>query len=165
MNQDKEELIELFGIHFENRYLIPPLAARILAVLIIEGCKTGLTFDYLLEKMQASKSSISTNLNLLLKTEHIHYYTQAGDRKKYFKAAPLSQRLNNYLSLLNNEKILIEKIINFRKQNNPCDLEKVNLQNSIAYQEHILQIEQVLMNTIEKFKMIENNNIANHSNS
>ena len=165
MNREKDELIELLGIHFEKRYLIPPLAARIMAVLVVEGCKTGLTFEYLIEKMQASKSSISTNLNLLLKAEHIHYYTQPGDRKKYFKAAPLSQRLNNYLLLLENEKKLIEKVISYRKKNNPCELEKINLHNSIAYQEHILQIEKVLTNTIEKFKSIENKNIANHSNS
>jgi DNA-binding transcriptional regulator GbsR (MarR family) len=136
-----------------------------MAVLVIEGCKTGLTFEYLIEKMRASKSSISTSLNLLLKAEHIEYYTQSGDRKKYFKAAPLSQRLNNYLLLLENEKKLIDKIISYRKKNNSCDLENINLQNSIAYQEHILQIEKVLTNTIEKFKSIENKNIANHSNS
>jgi len=74
------------------------LAARIIGTLIIDGCKTGLTFDELVEKMQASKSSISTNLNLLQKMDKIFYFTKVGDRKKYFKAAPLSERINNFLS-------------------------------------------------------------------
>jgi DNA-binding transcriptional regulator GbsR (MarR family) len=160
---EKEELIELFGVHFEQLYLTPPLAARILAVLILDGCKSGLTFEFLLERMQASKSSISTNLNLLLKMGHVYYYTQSGDRKKYFKAAPLSKRLKNYLSLIDNEKILIEKIIRYRSQNNTCVLESINLQNSIAYQEHLLKIEEVMKNTIQKFKEIEKNNLENNS--
>lgn len=163
MTDENEELIELFGVHFEQLYILPPLAARMLAVIILEGCKTGLTFEYLLDKMKASKSSISTNLNLLQKMEYIFYYTQAGDRKKYFKAAPLSQRLKNYLSLLKNEKILIDKIIQYRQKNVSCQLEAINLQNSLAYKEHILQIEQIFVNTITKFKSIESNNIANQS--
>ena len=99
MEDEKSELIELFGIHFERLYNISPLGGRILATLVIDGCKSGLTFDTLVEKMQASKSSVSTNLNLLLKTGRIEYFTVAGDRKKYFKAAPLSQRLKNYLTI------------------------------------------------------------------
>jgi DNA-binding transcriptional regulator GbsR (MarR family) len=161
MDAEKDELIEMLGVHFEQRYLIPPLAARILGTIIIDGCKSGLTFEFLLERLKVSKSSISTNLKLLLKMELIYYFTQTGDRKKYFKTAPLSQRLGNYLSILTNEKILIERIIQYRQNNISCQLEQINLQNSNAYLEHILQIEEVLLNTIEKFKKIEINHKSN----
>ena len=161
MEEEKQEIIEMFGVHFEKLFNIPPLAARILGTLIIEGCKSGLTFDDLVEKMHASKSSISTNLNLLQKMDKINYFTLVGDRKKYFKAAPLSERLNNYLDLVNSEKILIDRIISYRERNNTCSQEEINLQNSYAYKEHMLKAEQLLTNTINKFKEIE---IKNQSN-
>lgn len=161
MEEEKQEIIEMFGVHFEQLYNIPPLAARILGTLIIDGCKTGLTFEELIEKMQASKSSISTNLNLLQKMDKISYFTKVGDRKKYFKPAPLSQRLENYLTLVNNEKTLIDRIIQFREKNISCTQEKINLQNSYAYKDHMLKAEQLLTNTINKFKDIEVKNQSN----
>jgi len=161
MQQEKLEIIELLGVHFEQLYNIPPLAARILGTLIIDGCKSGLTFEDLIGKMQASKSSISTNLNLLQKMKKINYFTIVGDRKKYFKAAPLSQRLENYLTLVNNENILIDKIINYREKNITCLQEEINLQNSYAYKEHMLNAQQLLTNTINKFKEIEVKNQSN----
>ena len=155
MEDEKSELIELFGIHFERLYNISPLGGRILATLVIDGCKSGLTFDTLVEKMQASKSSVSTNLNLLLKTGRIEYFTVAGDRKKYFKAAPLSQRLKNYLTIVDGEKMLIDRLMQFRKKNISCVQEEINFQNMCAYKEHVLQVEQLLLSTINKFKSIE----------
>jgi DNA-binding transcriptional regulator GbsR (MarR family) len=155
MEDEKSELIELFGIHFERLYNISPLGGRILATLVIDGCKSGLTFDTLVEKMQASKSSVSTNLNLLLKTGKIEYITVAGDRKKYFKAAPLSQRLKNYLTIVDGEKMLIDKLMDYRKKNISCIQEEINFQNMCAYKEHVLQVEQLLLSTINKFKSIE----------
>lgn len=155
MEDEKSELIELFGIHFERMYNISPLGGRILATLVIDGCKSGLTFDALVEKMQASKSSVSTNLNLLLKTGRIEYFTIIGDRKKYFKAAPLSQRLKNYLTIVDGEKMLIDKLMDYRKKNISCVQEEINFQNMCAYKEHVLQVEQLLLSTINKFKSIE----------
>lgn len=155
MDDEKSELIELFGIHFERLYNISPLGGRILATLVIDGCKSGLTFDELVEKMQASKSSVSTNLNLLLKTNKIEYITIKGDRKKYFKAAPLSQRLKNYLTIVDGEKMLIDKLMDYRKKNISCVQEEINFQNMCAYKEHVLQVEQLLLSTINKFKSIE----------
>ena len=158
MQEGRQEIIELFGIHFEKLYNIPPLAARIIGTLIIDGCKTGLTFEELVDKMKASKSSISTNLNLLQKMDKIFYFTKVGDRKKYFKAEPLGQRLDNYLVLVNNEKILIEKVINYRKKNISCSQEEINLKNAYAYKEHMIKAEQLLTNTINEFKEIEIDN-------
>lgn len=155
MDNEKNELIESFGIHFEGIYNIPPLAARILSTLIIDGCKSGLTFEQLVEVMQASKSSVSTNLNLLLKTNRIEYFTIAGDRKKYFKAAPLSQRLKNYLTLIDEEKTLLDQLKLYRQKNISCAKEEINFQNMVAYQEHLIQVEELLKTTISKFKSIE----------
>ncbi|UOX35072.1 hypothetical protein LXD69_06055 [Flavobacterium sediminilitoris] len=153
--EEKEELIEMFGVHFEKHYNLSPLSSRILALLVIDACKSGLTFEELVVKLGASKSSVSTNINLLLKMGRINYYTIPNDRKKYFKAAPLSQRLKNYLDLVEDEKTLINRIMNYREKNVSCNAEAINLKNSIAYKEHILKVEELLINTIEKFKEIE----------
>jgi DNA-binding transcriptional regulator GbsR (MarR family) len=164
IKKERLELIEIFGIHFESLFNIAPLAARILGLLIIDGCKSGLTFETLVEKLSASKSSISTNLNLLLKMEKIYYFTIAGDRKKYFKAAPLSERLLNYKKMLNSEKFVIDKMLQYREKTISCVEEKCNLENVKAYKDHILEVEALLTKTIIEFKIKENDNDHNNNN-
>ncbi|PRZ19845.1 GbsR/MarR family transcriptional regulator [Flavobacterium granuli] len=153
--KDREEIIEMFGVHFESTFDIPPLAARILGVIIIDGCRSGLTFESLIEKLGASKSSISTNLNLLLKMEKITYFTVLGDRKKYYRAAPLSNRLANYLKMIKWEQQIIDKMITYRERTISCAEEKTNLKNIKFYKSHIEQVEELIMKTISEFKDIE----------
>ncbi|WP_159799898.1 GbsR/MarR family transcriptional regulator [Flavobacterium sp. MK4S-17] len=155
--KEKEELIEMFGVHFESTYNLPPLASRILGTLIIDSCRTGLTFEDLLERMGASKSSVSTNLNLLLKLGKIKYYTVAGDRKKYFRPSPLSERLTSYMKMIEFEKEIIERMLAYREKTASCPAERCNLENTKAYKEHVLEIEQLLLKTIQRFKIIEKN--------
>ena len=162
LQKERAELIEISGIHFASTFNIPPLAARILALLIIDGCKSGLTFENLVQKLSASKSSISTNLNLLLKMEKIYYFTITGDRKKYFKASPLSERLLNYKKMLESEKNLINKMLHYREQTISCPEEQCNLENVKAYKNHLEEMEVLFMKTIANFKIIELNN--NNSN-
>jgi DNA-binding transcriptional regulator GbsR (MarR family) len=158
IKKEREEIIEILGIHFESLYQISPLAARILGVLIVDGCKSGLTFDDLVEKLAASKSSISTNLNLLLKMEKIFYFTIAGDRKKYYKSAPLSERLSNYLKMIEAESYVINKMYDYRKKTASCAEEQCNLENIISYKNHLQEVEKSLQKTIAEFKKIEFNN-------
>ncbi|MGK4566724.1 GbsR/MarR family transcriptional regulator [Flavobacterium sp. 3HN19-14] len=155
--KEKDALIEMFVIHFEKLYNLPPLGARILGILILDSCNTGITFESLVERLDASKSSVSTNLNLLLKLGKINYYNISGDRKKYFKAAPLSERLDNYLQTLEFEKKIIEMMLSYREKTASCPAEKCSLENTKAYKSHILEVEQLLLKTISKFKEIEKN--------
>lgn len=161
IQKEREEIIEIFGIHFESLYQVPPLAARIIGVLIIDGCKSGLTFEAVVEKLGASKSSISTNLKLLLNMEKIYYFTLIGDRKKYFKSAPLSDRLNNYLKMIEAESYIINRMHDYRNKTASCAEEKCNLENIISYKNHIQEIEKTFHKTIAEFKKIEINNNSN----
>ena len=145
----------MFGIHFENNHNLPPLGARILATLILDGCRSGITFEDLVERLGASKSSISTNLNLLLKIGKINYYTLPGDRKKYFKPSPFSERLNGYMRMLAFEKEIIDRMVEYRQKTASCREEEINLENVKAYKDHVVEVEQLLAKTIEKFKEIE----------
>lgn len=162
INKEKEELIEMFGVHFESLYHLPPLASRILANLILDGCKTSMTFESLVSRLGASKSSVSTNLNFLLKTGKISYFTLAGDRKKYFRAAPLSERMTNYLKMIDFEKEIIEKLMVYREKTNNSPEEQVDLSNVQAYKLHILEMEGLLLKTINQFKAIEKTNNLNY---
>ena len=154
-HKEREEIIEMFGIHFESVFDISPLAGRILGMLIVDGCRTGLTFENLVEKLGASKSSISTNLNLLLKMEKITYFTIAGDRKKYYKPAPLSDRFSNYLKMLKSEQLIIDKVIHYREKTVSCSEEQFSLENVRFYKTHLEQVEDLIVRTISDFKEIE----------
>ena len=154
-HKEREEIIEMFGIHFESVFDISPLAGRILGMLIVDGCRTGLTFENLVEKLGASKSSISTNLNLLLKMEKITYFTIADDRKKYYKPAPLSDRFSNYLKMLKSEQLIIDKMIHYREKTVSCSEEQFSLENVRFYKTHLEQVEDLIVRTISDFKEIE----------
>lgn len=155
IHKEREEIIEMFGIHFESVFDISPLAGRILGMLIVDGCRTGLTFENLVEKLGASKSSISTNLNLLLKMEKITYFTIAGDRKKYYKPAPLSDRFSNYLKMLKSEQLIIDKMIHYREKTVSCSEEQFSLENVRFYKTHLEQVEDLIVRTISEFKETE----------
>ncbi len=164
IEKEKAELVELFGVFFETTHHLPPLASRILANLIIDGCKVGLTFEDLVERMSASKSTVSTSLNLLLKTEKITYYTLSGDRKKYFKPSPFSNRLQMYLKMIDLEKTIIDKMLHYREKTISCPEERCNLENLQEYQKHVLNVESIIENTIKRFKEIEQKNNQNQNN-
>lgn len=155
LEKEKSELIGLFAVHFERFFNLPPLASRILGELILDGCKGGITFDEIVERTQSSKSSVSTNLNLLLKLGKITYATLPGDRRKYFKPAPFSERLDNYRKMLEFEKALLEKMVSCRENSCSCPAEKLDLKNIQAYQQHVLDVEKMLDRTIGRFRDIE----------
>tara|TARA_R110002073_G_scaffold72537_1_gene177169 strand:+ start:144424 stop:144927 length:504 start_codon:yes stop_codon:yes gene_type:complete len=81
--KEKMNLVEKLGVHIENREQLAPVAARILAYIILTG-KKGTTFEDLVIILGASKSTISTHLNHLHDLKKIVYFTKTGDRKKYF---------------------------------------------------------------------------------
>ena len=155
LKKEREELIELFGIHFEKIGHLPPLGARILATLILDACTQKYSFEDLVEQMGASKSSISTNLNLLLKMGKITYYTLPGDRKKYYRPSEFSERFDNYLKMIAFEKEIMDKMLHYRRQTVACQADTFELEKSVAYREHVLEMEALLNKTVEKFKKIE----------
>jgi DNA-binding transcriptional regulator GbsR (MarR family) len=162
IQKEKATLVEMLGVFFETTHHLPPLASRILANLILDGCKSGLTFEDLVERMSASKSTVSTSLNLLQQTEKITYYTLSGDRKKYFKPSPFSNRLQTYLKMIDMEKAIIAKMVQYRGKTITCPEEQCNLENLHEYSSHVLQVESILQNTINRFKEIEQNNEQNN---
>jgi DNA-binding transcriptional regulator GbsR (MarR family) len=125
----RKQLVEKLGVHIEGKEQIAPLAARILAILILTG-KQGITFDALVSELSASKSTISTHLTNLQAASRITYYTKPGDRKKYFIIIPdaMIHSMNEMLKNWKNERELHLEIIAYKKE--------INKGNSEDSEEH-----------------------------
>ncbi len=104
-------------MYFETHDGLSPLSARIFSLLVLSDGE-GVTFDEFVERLEASKSSISTNLQLLQSSGRIAYCTKPGDRKRYFKIVPdhLLLRLDKKIEIWEKEKALHLKIYAFKKK-------------------------------------------------
>jgi DNA-binding transcriptional regulator GbsR (MarR family) len=152
----KQKLIEELGVHFEAEYGLPPLAARIFGNLVVTE-EVGLTFDDCQMKRGASKSSISTSLNLLLQLGMITYFTKSGDRRRYFQISDKStffiKKLEQALKKTANESKMIQKVAEYDKAYN---IEKYisNKAKIEAYMHCLDQNESTYKETIEALKKL-----------
>lgn len=148
----KEELIESLGMHFESMYQLPPLATRIYALLILTG-NEGLTFEALIEATEASKSSVSTSINLLLQTQKIEYFTKSGDRKRYFRknANYLKNRLATYVLQVNKELKLFESTCGYMSQCNKKSYEE-NENITTIYRTYLEAIKTLMDTTVKQLE-------------
>lgn len=107
------------GVLIEKREQLSPLAARIVATVTMQG-PGGVTFEELTRLLRASKSSISTNLKLLLDLGRISYFTKPGDRKRYFviTSSIISDRIDALIRNWEVEKELHEDLIRFKMDYN-----------------------------------------------
>src|SRR5690606_12096873 len=153
----KHELTETLGLHLEGEHKLPPLAARIYAILILTA-QEGLSYEDCQEKLGASKSSTSTSLNLLLNMGIISYFTKHGDRKRYFTATKKKNffltKLQENLKRLETEQNIISLLVDFKSCNNPNiaqnDMDKVNV-----YLDYVNKNKSLLKDSIKKLKTIE----------
>lgn len=122
---EEKKLIEEIGVLLEQTHDLTPLAARINAMMILSP-KEGYTFEEIVDITHASKSSVSTQLNLLLKLNRAEYFTKPGERKRYFRASKqyVKMRLQDHLNKIQKELDLFEKLTVFNKKNNPEKFQK-----------------------------------------
>ncbi|MDR6299671.1 GbsR/MarR family transcriptional regulator [Mesonia maritima] len=155
---EKRKLIEEIGLHFEKNHQLAPLAARIYAMMILSPAD-GHTFDEILSTTQASKSSVSTQLNLLLQIKKVEYFTKSGDRKRYFRANKmyLKSTLQEYLESISKEIQLIEKIVDFNSKYNKEKFES-NGQIALLFKDYLKCQKENIKNTIKKMSTIKNIN-------
>ncbi|HRO38689.1 MAG TPA: helix-turn-helix domain-containing protein [Flavobacteriales bacterium] len=120
----KCKLVERLGLHLEQDKQIPPLSARILALLILHGMQ-GTTFETLVKELAASKSSISTNLNRMVVQGHILYFTKPGDRKRYYFSAPgyVSRMIVSLLDRWRGESELLARVLAYKDAVNAAGIE------------------------------------------
>ena len=92
---ERNQLIERLGVQLEKEDQLAPVAARIVATLML-ACKQGVTFEQLVDELGASKSTICTHLNTLEASGRLEYFTKPGDRKRYYM--PASNRLMRFIA-------------------------------------------------------------------
>lgn len=115
--EEQMQLVEKIGVRLEESLKLSPLASRIYALLILSNYE-GLTFEEIRNFIQASKSSMSININVLLQLDYISFYTKTGNRKRYFKLAKYSSlvSLQSYLQDINKEMDIINEINNYNEK-------------------------------------------------
>ncbi|MEO9890888.1 helix-turn-helix domain-containing protein [Aurantibacter sp.] len=147
----KNKLIEELGVHFESEYDLPPLAARIFASLVLTE-EDGLTFEDCINRRGASKSSISTSLNLLLQREFVKYFTKSGDRRRYFEIADKNifflKKLNRSLKHLEREGKILQKVAEYNAQFRP-EKHFENTNKREVYTKCVSDMTTILKTTIE----------------
>ena len=154
---EKRKLIEEIGVHFERVHQIAPLAARIYAIMILSP-NDGNTFDEIMMITEASKSSVSTQLNLLIQLKKVEYFTKSGDRKRYFKASKmyLKNTLMEYQDAISEEIKLIEKITQFNSTYNRKKFERTG-EVTMLFKDYLTKQEENLQETIGKMSKVQNN--------
>lgn len=155
-SEEKKKLIEEVGLHFEKAKQMSPLAARIYAIMILSPYD-GHTFGEILEMTCASKSSVSTQLNLLLQLKKVEYFTKSGDRKRYFRASKsyLINTLKEDLERVKEEIALINKITEFNSLYNQHKYEEHGV-ISVLFRAYLIKQQGNMKDTIEKMSKLKN---------
>lgn len=96
---------------------LPPLASKIYSYLIFDFEKVGITFDEFVEVFSASKSSVSTNISLLLNSQLIIDVNKMDERKRYFFANDDYKkiRFEKIVQKMQDELKLLDELNHFRK--------------------------------------------------
>lgn len=157
MKTSKQELIEILGVHLEGEHKLPPLASRIYAILILTA-EEGLTFEDILERSGASKSSVSTSLNLLLSMGMISYFTKHGDRRRFFSVKKdknyFLTKLKENLKRLEAEKNIIDLMEEFLGCHHPEKL-KASKGKVVIYRNFVSRNKDLLQDTIKRLETLE----------
>lgn len=158
MNNDhlinpKKELIEKLGVNLEKLHKMAPVAARIFATLILSK-KKGVTFEELVEELNASKSSISTHLESLQTLNKISYITRPGDRKRYFIIHPnlILNIINEMVEKWDNEKSIHQDIIEY-KEKQQQNSEGDELEFDVEFNKDFLVFLEEAKTALEKLKL------------
>ncbi|RKW17281.1 MAG: MarR family transcriptional regulator [Capnocytophaga sp.] len=142
---------------FRRLHHLSPMAARTLSVLAIEGSAEGLTFEGLIERLQASKSTLSTSINLLQDKELVYYETKENKRRKYFKSFPFDKRFGEFLDLVRYEKDFTIRFESYMKEQNQREhifpQERINKMD--VFLDFLTQIEELTQDFLEKLKQEE----------
>ncbi len=128
---ERTAFIEETGLLFENLGTTR-MAGRILGYLMISD-KEVVSFDELRQVLQASKSSISTNVKSLITLHYVKPLTLPGDRKTYYMLSPeldWVESLMRRVELLKVLNKLFRRALDLRvnKQDKPSEWLKMSVE-------------------------------------
>ena len=129
---DKEIFREMVTFYGEAFHL-PPLAAKIYAYLIFDFERKGVSFDEFVEIFSASKSSVSSNLNLLLNLNIINDFNKIDERKRFFvmNEKYMKIRFQEIIEKMERELLILENLKKFRNTQCEVVLQKFDIYTSL----------------------------------
>ncbi|WP_373710208.1 transcriptional regulator [Kaistella sp.] len=144
MKIDKEifrEMVKFYGEAFH----LPPLAAKIYSYLIFDFDREGVSFDEFVEIFCASKSSVSSNLNLLLNLNIINDFNKIDERKRFFviNEKHMRIRFEEIIEKMERELSILHQLKDFRQTDDEEILRKFGVYTSL-FDKNILHIKETL---------------------
>ncbi|WP_292010567.1 transcriptional regulator [Chryseobacterium sp.] len=124
-----QDAVKFYGTVFN----IPPLASKIYSYLIFDFDKVGVTFDEFVEVFSASKSSVSTNIAMLINLQLVIDINKIDERKRYFFTNDeyMKIRFEKIVQKMQDELKLLDDINNFRKNKDETYIEKIEAYKSL----------------------------------
>ena len=144
MKIDKEIFREMVKFYADVFHL-PPLAAKIYSFLIFDFDRNGVSFDEFIEIFAASKSSVSSNLNLLLNLNIISDFNKIDERKRFFviNEKHMRIRFEEIIEKMERELSILHKLKDFRQPQNDEALKKFEVYTSL-FDKNISHIKETL---------------------
>ena len=144
MKIDKEifsEMVKFYGDAFH----LPPLAAKIYAYLIFDFDRKGVSFDEFVEIFAASKSSVSSNLNLLLTLNIINDFNKIDERKRFFvmNEKYMKIRFQEIIEKMEQELLILENLKKFRNTKCEVVLQKFDIYTNL-FNKNIASIKETI---------------------
>ena len=144
MKIDKEifrEMVKFYGEAFH----LPPLAAKIYSYLIFDFDRKGVSFDEFIEIFCASKSAVSTNLNLLLNLNIISDFNKIDERKRFFviNEKHMRRRFEEIIEKMERELSILHQLKDFRQTDDEETLRKFDVYTRL-FDKNILHIKETL---------------------
>lgn len=135
------EMVKFYGDTLD----LPPLSAKIYAYLIFDFERKGICFDEFIEVFSASKSSVSSNLNLLLNSKLIKDFNIINERKRFFGINEnyINIRFEEIINKMKQEISILDQLNEFRKSKDEEQIQRFEIYKSLL-NKNIKNIEETL---------------------
>ncbi|MBU4539305.1 MAG: transcriptional regulator [Weeksellaceae bacterium] len=135
------EMVKFYG----ETLNLPPLSAKIYAYLIFDFERNGICFEEFVEVFSASKSSVSSNLNLLLNANLIVDFNKINERKRFFMINEnyMYIRFTAIIDKMKREISILDKLNELRKSNDEKIIQRFEIYKSLL-NKNIKNIEETL---------------------
>ena len=140
MNKENNQLVEELASVLIGDHQLSPLGAKIYALLIIADDELY-TFDDIVSLTEASKSSISNQLNDLLDRNKIIYETKPNSRKRFFKTNQnyMYEMLRKEHEHADKHINILDRLIEHKEENEMAKILKEYYQNEACNIESTLK--------------------------
>ncbi len=130
-----KELFQEMVCFYGHSLGIPPLAAKIYAYLVFDFQRKGVVFDELVDVFAASKSSISSNLQILQNLQLITDFNKIDERKRYFQINTdyPKIRFTSIVNDLQKEVKLMEKLYQYNSNKTDVQSQRFEIYTELLY--------------------------------